>query len=143
MSIVSEPDGPEIKAAESVNLTCQATGGTGMYSYLWSSTCTRNCFLNTNSQMSRMITRDALQSVDTGVYTCSVTDNAGNSGSNSTEVEVIGKICLTSLIQSQYYWNLEGTIRNNIIILINKLIYYRKLQSLYCQIVLEQLAYSL
>ena len=67
-----------------------------MYSYLWFSTCTGNCFLNSNSRMSRVITRNALRSVDSGVYTCSVTDNAGNSGSNSTEVEVIGKIYLTS-----------------------------------------------
>ena len=96
VNIVSEPEGPEIRAAESVTFICHVTGGTGMYSYLWSSTCTGNCFLNSNNQMSQMITRDALRSVDSGVYTCSITDNAGNSGSNSTEVEVIGKIYLTS-----------------------------------------------
>ena len=94
MTIVSVPDGPEIRAAESVTFTCQATGGTGMYSYLWSSTCTGNCFLNSDSQISHMITCDALRSVDSGIYTCSATDNAGNSGSNSTELEVIGKMYL-------------------------------------------------
>ena len=92
MTIVSVPDGPEIRAAKSVTLTCQASGGTGVYSYLWSSTCTGNCFLNRNNQNSHMITRDALQSVDSGIYMCSVTDNAGNDGSNSTEIQVVGKI---------------------------------------------------
>ena len=94
MTVVSVPDEQEIRAAESVTFTCQATGGTGMYSYLWSSTCTRNCFLNSNNQNSHMITRDGLRSVDSGIYTCSVIDNAGNSGSNSTEIEVVGKLDL-------------------------------------------------
>jgi hypothetical protein len=95
VTIVSVPDGPEIRAAESVALTCQATGGTGIYFYLWSSTCTGACFLNSDSQISHTITRNALRSVDSGMYTCCVTDNAGNSGSNSTELEVIGEMCLT------------------------------------------------
>ena len=92
MTIVSAPAGPEIRAAESVTFTCQATGGTGMYFYLWSSTCTGSCFLSNDGQISHVITRDALRSVDSGVYTCSVTDNAGNSGSNSTDLEVISKM---------------------------------------------------
>lgn len=92
MTIWSVPEGPEIRAAETVTFTCQATGGTGMYSFLWSSTCTGSCFLNSDGQISRVITRDALRSVDSGVYTCSVTDNAGNSGSNSIDLEVIGKM---------------------------------------------------
>ena len=88
---MSIPNGPEIRAAESVALTCQAEGGTGMYSYLWSSTCTGSCFLNNNNQNSHMIYRDALRSVDSGIYMCSVTDSAGNLGSNSTEIVVVGR----------------------------------------------------
>ena len=91
--------GPEINAAEAVSLTCQASGGTGMYSYQWSSTCTGNCFLNDINQNSNMIIRDALRSLDSGTYTCIVTDSAGNSGSNFTEIQVVGEITkLTSTV---------------------------------------------
>ena len=92
VTIVSVPDGPEIGAAKLLTLTCEAIGGTGVYTYLWSSTCSGSCFLNNNNQNSHMITRDALRSVDSGVYTCIVTDNAGNVGSNSTDIQVVGKI---------------------------------------------------
>lgn len=91
MSIVTVPNGPEIRAAESVAFTCQASGGTGIYSYLWSSTCTGSCFLNNKNRNSHMVYRDALRSVDSGIYSCSVTDNAGNLGSNSTEIVVVGR----------------------------------------------------
>ena len=91
VTIVSVPDGPEIGAAKLLTLTCEAIGGTGVYTYLWSSTCSGSCFLNNNNQNSHVITRDALRSVDSGVYTCIVTDNAGNVGSNSTDVQVVGK----------------------------------------------------
>lgn len=71
-----------------------------MYSYLWSSTCTGSCFLNNNNRNSHVIYRDALHSIDSGIYRCSVTDSAGNPGSNSTEIMVAGKIYYTIMIDS-------------------------------------------
>ena len=89
VSVASMPVGPDINAAEFFSLTCQATGGTGVYTYQWSS---KNCFLNNINPITQTIARDALRSTDSGLYTCTVTDNAGNNGSDSTQVQVIGKL---------------------------------------------------
>ena len=90
VSIVSRPEGPEILAADSASLSCQAIGGSGIYSYQWSSTCSGNCFLSSSNMASQTITRVAARSTDSGLYMCTVNDNAGNSGSNSTEIQIIG-----------------------------------------------------
>ena len=92
VSVASVPVGPDINAAEFFSLTCQATGGTGVYTYQWSSNCTGNCFLNNINPITQTITRDALRSTDSGLYTCTVTDNAGNNGSDFTQAQVIGKL---------------------------------------------------
>ena len=84
--------GPEVNAAEALSLTCQASGGTGVYNYQVSSTCSGGCFLSNRVAATRTVTRDAARSADSGLYTCTVTDNAGNNGTNSTEIEVVGKL---------------------------------------------------
>ena len=91
MSIVSRPLGPEVAAAEPLSLSCQASGGTGVYSYQWSSTCTGNCVLSSDNMAAQTITRDAARAADSGTYTCAVTDHAGNNGTNSTEILIVGK----------------------------------------------------
>ena len=90
--LVSRPMGPDIIAGESLSITCQASRGTGTYRYEWSSTCTGNCLLNNRNVITPTITRDAVRSADSGLYTCTVTDNAGNNGTNSTEIQVTGKL---------------------------------------------------
>ena len=90
MTIASRPMSSEVNVAESLSLSCVAIGGTGVYSYQWMSTCTGDCFLNSRNQMASAINRDAARSADSGTYTCTVTDNAGNTGTNSTEVQVVG-----------------------------------------------------
>ena len=90
VNLVSRPSGLDINAAESLSLTCQASGGTGAYSYRWSSNCTGNCFLSSGNVVTQTVTRDPVRSADSGFYTCRVTDNAGNNGSNSTQIQVIG-----------------------------------------------------
>ena len=92
MTIVSIPSGPEINAAESLTLSCQASGGTGVYSYQWSSTCTGNCFLSSMNAVTQTVSRDATRSADSGLYTCTVTDTAGNNGTDFTEIQVVGKL---------------------------------------------------
>ena len=95
VTIVSTPEGPYIEAADSLSLTCQAIGGTGVYTYQWMSSCTGNCFLNDVNPITQTIARDALRSADSGLYSCLVTDNAGNNGSDSTQIEVVGEILAT------------------------------------------------
>ena len=99
VAIVSTPLGPDINAAESFSLTCQASGGTGLYNYQWLSNCTGNCFLNNINPITQTITRDALRSTDSGIYTCTVTDNAGNNGSDSTQIQVVGEAHVALLTQ--------------------------------------------
>ena len=89
--------GPEVNAAASLSLTCQASGGTGTYNYQWLSTCSGNCFLNNGNFISSTLARDAVRSADSGIYTCTVTDNAGNNGTNFTEIQVVGKMHKTPL----------------------------------------------
>ena len=89
VAIVSQPMGPEVNVAETLSLSCIASGGTGIYSYQWTSTCTGDC-LNSGDQVASAISRIAAKSADSGVYECTVTDNAGNNGTNSTEVQVVG-----------------------------------------------------
>ena len=89
VSVVSIPDGPQISAASSLALTCQVVGGSGVYFYQWSSTCTLDCFIA--GQTTQSVTRDALRSTDSGNHTCAVSDDAGNSGSHSVLVSVTGK----------------------------------------------------
>ncbi len=90
MQLLSTPVGPEINAAEVFTLSCMASGGTGVYSYLWNSTCTGNCFLTMANQASSILVRDAARSSDSGTYMCSVTDNAENAGVNTTILQVTG-----------------------------------------------------
>lgn len=94
MDIVNSHQLPTVRAAETFSLSCQASGGTGMFSYQWSSTCTGNCLLSVNNVAAQTITRDAARSADSGIYTCTVVDNVGNYGSNSIEIEVVGKIMI-------------------------------------------------
>lgn len=86
--------GTEVNAAEPLSLRCVASGGTGVYSYQWTSTCTGDCFLNSGNQFASAISRGAARSADSGTHTCTVTDNAGNNGTNFTEVQVVGMILI-------------------------------------------------
>lgn len=90
---MSRPLGPDVNAAESLSLSCQASGGSGVYNYQWTSDCAGDCFLNNRNAFTQDITHDGVRSADTGVYTCTVADDAGNNGSNSAEFQVVGK-CL-------------------------------------------------
>ena len=90
MTIVSSSVGPELNAAQPLSLGCMVSGGTGVYSYQWTSTCSGNCLLNGGNSRAPTLARDAARSSDSGTYTCTVTDNAGNNGSNSTDVQVTG-----------------------------------------------------
>ena len=79
---------PNYRPATSVTLTCEVEGATGTVSYQWTSTCS-SCFVSGTSQS---VSQSRLFSTDAGVHTCTVTDGGGNTGSASTEMNIIGKI---------------------------------------------------
>ena len=79
---------PNYRAASSVTLRCTAEGTSGSVSYRWSSTCS-SCFAS--SSTSATITENMLRSRDGGVHTCTATDSIGNTGSNSTTMNIVGK----------------------------------------------------
>ena len=80
---------PNYRAATSVTLRCVAIGATGYVSYRWSSTCRySNCFAY--STTAQTISENILRSRDAGVHTCTVTDGAGNTGTNSTIMNIVG-----------------------------------------------------
>ena len=79
---------PNYRAASSVSLRCVAVGATGSVSYRWSSTCS-SCFASSSSSSS--ISESFLRSRDIGVHTCTATDSSGNTGSVSTEMNIVGK----------------------------------------------------
>ena len=65
-------------------------GGTGVYHYHWSGDCSGGCFVT--NQTSHIVVGDALHSTDSGVYSCAVIDDAGNTGNNSLAISVRGTV---------------------------------------------------
>ena len=88
----------DYRAASTLTLTCQATGGSGTISYLWTSTCT-GCFISSATEESQAVGRTTLQSVDSGNHTCTVTDSdGGEMGSATIEINVVGEyihVCIS------------------------------------------------
>ena len=83
------PSPPYYHPTSSVTLTCRAHHATGSVSYQWSSTCS-SCFAS--SSTAQTISETILKSNSAGVHTCRATDGGGNTGSNSTEMRLIGKL---------------------------------------------------
>ena len=83
------PSPPYYRPASSVTLTCRAHHASGSVSYQWSSTCS-SCFAS--STTAQTISETILKSNSAGVHTCRVTDGDGNTGSNNTEMKLIGKL---------------------------------------------------
>ena len=81
------PSPPYYRPATSVTLTCRAHSATGTVTYRWSSTCS-SCFASSSSSWS--ITESTLKSNSAGVHTCTATDSVQNTGSNSTQMKIIG-----------------------------------------------------
>ena len=79
---------PNYRAASSVNLRCRTEGASGSVSYRWSSTCS-SCFAS--NSYSSSISESILKYRDNGVHTCTTTDSIGNTGNNSTRMNIVGK----------------------------------------------------
>ena len=100
----------EYRAASGpVIVNCIATGGTNI-SYRWSSNC--RCPFRTTT--SRMITRAAVHSGDTGIHTCTAT-TAESVGSASVIVTVVGehafsiRLRLSNTIACNYIFRCRDT----------------------------------
>jgi len=75
-------------AGASLTLSCLVGGGHQPLSYIWNSTCVGECFVN--NQTSQSIRTAILQSTDSGVHTCIVTDFVGHRGNASINMTVAG-----------------------------------------------------
>ena len=75
-------------------LTCQVglipTPPTGAVTFEWTSTCSGNCFVLSQSTAATVSTQ-YLKAVDSGTHTCTVTDSIGNQGSASVEISTSGE----------------------------------------------------
>ena len=72
----------ESKVASSATLTCHVgSEAVQPVSYQWSSSCSGQCSVAGQTNASDMI--PLLQSIYSGSYTCTVTDDVGNSGNGS------------------------------------------------------------
>ena len=79
----------DYRAASRLTLICQVTGGSGMISYLWTSTCT-GCFINSGTMQNQAVGRSSLISTDSGTHTCTAS-RGGQTGSNTIVVNVVGE----------------------------------------------------
>lgn len=82
------PSPPYFHPATSVTLTCHAYGASQSVTYHWSSTSDHY------PTQSQSVSIGKLTSGYAGVYTCTVTDSEENTGSNSTEIKLKGKVFL-------------------------------------------------
>ncbi len=74
-----------------VILTCQVAGAIGAVNYQWSSTCSGDCFLLTQTTQSVIQGMFVRAGVDGGTHTCTASDSRG-SGSGSTVMNIIGML---------------------------------------------------
>lgn len=81
------PSPPYYHPATSVTLTCYAHSAVGTVTYRWSSTCS-SCFAS--SSTSQTVSESILKSNSAGEHRCTATDSVRNTGSNSTQMKLIG-----------------------------------------------------
>ena len=96
------PTPPYYRPSTKVTLTCRAADTVGSVTYRWSSTCS-SCFASRSSAQS--ISKSILTASDAGVHTCTATDSDGNTGSNSTEMQLIGMLlsCMHNSVYDMLY----------------------------------------
>ena len=73
----------EYRAASNLFLTCQVEGATGTVNYTWDTTMPQGSGAHRFTYV--------LSSANTGTHTCTAMDENGSMGSDSVEVNVVGK----------------------------------------------------
>ena len=84
------PSPPYYRPATPVTIICNATEAVGSVYYQWSSTSSRS-FASSSTRSDRVSTSQ-LKSYDAGVHTCTAFDGVGNTGSQSTEMQLVGTL---------------------------------------------------
>ena len=88
----------DYRAASRLTITCQATGGSGTVTYLWTSTCSTGCLISSATEGNQAVGQTTLLSVDSGNHTCTVTDSvSGEMGSATIEINVVGE-CIHNIM---------------------------------------------
>ncbi len=95
----------DFRAGSQVTLTCHVVGATGSVTYLWTSTCTRPCFVLRFPQTENVTQLFLRAGLDDGTHTCTATDSdGGETGSASFVMRIIGmfvsSLLCTSIIES-------------------------------------------
>ena len=83
------PSPPYYRPASSVNFTCVAHGAIGNATYQWTTTGWENSFVH--GEIGQNVSQEILTAFDSGIHTCMVTDELGNTGSNYTEMKLFGE----------------------------------------------------
>ena len=73
-------------------VTCTAIGGSGsgVYQYVWTSTCSSCSFRTTTTGVTSVISRTAVHSGDNGTHTCTAS-RGGDSASDSIVFNIVGE----------------------------------------------------
>ena len=88
----------QYRAASQLTLSCQATGATGILTYMWTSNCTGGCAISGTVSGQNVSVSDRgtlfnfLRPDDAEMYTCAASDDNANMGSDSTDVDIVGKL---------------------------------------------------
>ena len=83
----SLPSPPYYRPASSVTLSCVAHSAIGNATYRWTST-EQNSFFHGGTEQN--MSQNILTAFDSGIHTCTVTDELGNTGSDHTEMKLFG-----------------------------------------------------
>lgn len=90
---------PFYQAGSTLSLTCVVDGVSEGVFYEWNSDCKAgSCFAL--GQSTQSVTKQYLESKDSGNYTCVVFDSLGCTGNASIELQVVGKSVSTPFIYS-------------------------------------------
>ena len=88
----------QYRAASQLTLSCQVTGAIAALTYMWTSTCTGGCAISGTVSGQNVSVSDRgmffnfLRPDDAEMYTCAASDAFTNMGSDSTDVDIVGKL---------------------------------------------------
>ena len=83
-------DPPNYRTGSSVTLQCMVEGASGSVSYYWTTTCTSSCFMS-DGYTGSTLQDNFLRYYDAGNYTCTVTDEIGNTGQDKVVMNINGR----------------------------------------------------
>ena len=91
MDTTGAPQDSEYFPGSSVSLNCSVQRDFPPVNYQWVSTCGGDCFVLQQSRES-LIERSILHAVDAGNHTCFVVDDIGNTGNDTIDIKIVGRL---------------------------------------------------